>query len=473
MNKSLLRVAGILSFLLLIAFQSCRRDPITDDPNARLAFSADTVVFDTVFTTVGSATRKFKVYNRNSSTVNIGSIRLAGGSASPFRINVDGVPLVSTGDIVLKGNDSIYVFVDVTVNPNNSTSPIMISDSIIFETNGNQQRVILYAVGQDAYFHYYEVQAGNAIWPVDKPHVVYGYVIASNCSKLTIPAGANVHMHRNAVLAADSCATLEIVGAFNNPVRFMGTRLEAEYREEPGQWGYIWLSTLSKNNIIDWAEIKNGTIGVLSDSLGASANPTVRISNTTIRNMTLAGIFGRDSWIEGENVVVQNCAEYCAALAYGGNYQFRHCTFGNYWNISNRTTPSVLLNNWYKVDETTIVRRNLTKADFENCIIYGDKDTEIGLDSNTTGGFQYEYRFRNCLIKTDYNIAPVASRFINVTINQDPQFVNISDFDLSLRSNSPARGLGDPAVSVFVPFDLRNQLRAADGVYDLGAYEYQ
>ncbi|GAB4144224.1 MAG: hypothetical protein Fur0041_19190 [Bacteroidia bacterium] len=449
----------------------CRKDPLDDDPDARLLFSKDTVVFDTVFTTVGSATRQFKVYNTSSKAVNISSIRLAGGSASPFRINVDGVPLVSTGDILLRGGDSIFVFVDVTVNPNNSNSPLMISDSVLFETNGNLQRVILNAVGQDAYFHYNTYLTCNEIWTNDKPHVIYGYAVVPQCCKLTIQAGARVHLHKNAVLAADSCATLEVLGAQNNPVVFQGDRLEPDYAEEPGQWGYIWLSSLSKDNIIDWAVIKNGTVGILSDSLGASANPTVKITNTKIRNMTLAGIYGRDTHIEGNNITVENCAQYCAILAYGGKYSFIHCTFGNYWSIDNRSTPAVVLNNWYKVTETLINRRNLEQADFINCIIYGDKDNELALDSNVTTGILFNYKFENCLIRTDLNTSAQPARFLSNVYNQNPQFINPSGYNLHILATSPAHNLGNTSVSASVPLDLDGVLRLSDGQSDAGAYE--
>ena len=55
-----------------------------------LSFSVDTIVFDTVFTTVGSTTKQFKIYNPSVKSVKIEEIELMGGSQSPFRINVDG-----------------------------------------------------------------------------------------------------------------------------------------------------------------------------------------------------------------------------------------------------------------------------------------------------------------------------------------------------------------------------------------------
>ncbi len=468
------QLLAILAVVLFVGggFSSCRRDlQIDEDADAQLLFSADTIVFDTVFTTVGSTSRVFKVFNTSSKAVNIESIDLAGGAMSPFRINVDGSAVLSTGNLLLRGGDSMFIFVDVTINPNNQAAPLIHEDSIIFVTNGNRQSVVLNAVGQDAYFHYYETSACNEIWATDKPHVVFGWVIVPSTCILTIPAGANVYLHHNAVIAADSAATLEVLGTQTSHVTFQGDRLELDYANEPGQWGYIWLSSLSKDNIIDWADIKNGTIGVLSDSLGATANPTVRITNTTIKNMTIAGIFGRTSHVEGDNLLIENCAQYCVGIAYGGQCIFRHCTFANYWNIDNRTTPAVILNNWYKVDDVTFNRRNLTQADFLNCIIYGDKDSEIGLDSLTTSGEQFNYFFGNCLIKTDQNTSALNhfNAFTQAAVNTNPDFTD--GFHIGI--NSAARDLGDSSTAVPIPFDLDNQNRLLDVGPDAGCFEYQ
>ncbi|MCU0433333.1 MAG: hypothetical protein MUC87_07770 [Bacteroidia bacterium] len=462
----------LLPFFFLLPFvNSCRRDVLDEDSSAALVFSRDTVVFDTVFTTVGSATRNFKVYNFSSKAVRISSIQLAGSSTSQFRINVDGLPVVSTGDILLRGGDSMYVFVDVTVNPNNSNSPLMIEDSVVFVTNGNVQRVILNAVGQDAHFHFNEVLDCNEVWTNDKPHVIYGFAIIPSCCKLTINAGTRVHLHKNAVLAADSCATLEVLGTASSKVTFQGDRLEPEYAEEPGQWGYIWLSAGSKNNIIDWAVIKNGSVGILCDTLGASSNPTLRITNTEIRNMALYGIVAQGTWMQGDNLLINNCAEVCLLLYIGGRYEFRHSTFANYWDISNRTTSSVSIVNWYEGSDNVIYNRPMTQCDFLNCIIDGDKENELLLDSIVTGNVPFQYKFSHCLIKTDINTQN-ATRFVANIFNQPANYTNRGERDYTLAPGSAAINIGDPAVGVLLPLDLANLPRSSTQP-DAGAYERQ
>ena len=114
----------VLFFVLIAAtVLSCRKEEkLTRSTYAKLEFSLDTVVFDTVFTTIGSATKQLKVYNRNNQKIEVSSIALVGNSQSTYRINVDGVP-GNAKFIHIPANDSIYIFIDVTVDPNNQNSP--------------------------------------------------------------------------------------------------------------------------------------------------------------------------------------------------------------------------------------------------------------------------------------------------------------------------------------------------------------
>ena len=65
-----------LVIALSLTLPSCHRSNNTD--GAKLEFSADTVLFDTVFTTVTSSTRTFTVRNTTGAPVEV-DIALAGG----------------------------------------------------------------------------------------------------------------------------------------------------------------------------------------------------------------------------------------------------------------------------------------------------------------------------------------------------------------------------------------------------------
>src|SRR5689334_2593218 len=136
--------------LLLVAgfFYSCKKTTFTTSPNALLFTSEDSLHFDTVFTTVGSITQSFKIFNPNDQKLLLSNVELAGGNNSVFKINVDGTPGVSFSNIEIAPNDSIYVFVNATIDPNNATNPFLIQDSIKIEYNSNIAYVQLDAYGQ-------------------------------------------------------------------------------------------------------------------------------------------------------------------------------------------------------------------------------------------------------------------------------------------------------------------------------------
>ena len=139
----------LLSILTGTCLTSCIDDDFTTNPSHVLAFSTDTVAFDTVFTTIGTSTRSFRIYNRNKKSLNISSIKLADAEHSGFHINVDGMSGDNFTNVEIRGKDSLYVFVEANIDPTNQDNPIFIVDSIVFVTNGVQQDVKLTAYGQD------------------------------------------------------------------------------------------------------------------------------------------------------------------------------------------------------------------------------------------------------------------------------------------------------------------------------------
>ena len=62
-KTSLLFIAVTLMVVMLTTISSCRKERVFTDGSAKLEFSTDTVVFDTVFSTIGSTYRRFTVRN--------------------------------------------------------------------------------------------------------------------------------------------------------------------------------------------------------------------------------------------------------------------------------------------------------------------------------------------------------------------------------------------------------------------------
>ena len=81
-----------VGFIAVIVISSCRNDFDFESSTGSLEFSQDTVFLDTVFSTIGSSTRTFKVYNRSDENIVIPTVGLRRGIDSKYRLSVDGVP---------------------------------------------------------------------------------------------------------------------------------------------------------------------------------------------------------------------------------------------------------------------------------------------------------------------------------------------------------------------------------------------
>lgn len=475
--------AFYIFIISLIALASCNKPDTLQTSGFQLAFSTDTVLFDTVFTTLGSSTRQLRVKNTSTEPIQIKRIALAGGDQSFYRLNIDGIPGNSFDNYELLPNDSLYIFVDVTIDPANQNNPLIVTDSIIFMSDDHMQDVDLVAWGQDAYFY---GPTGNSIFytlpcnislSADKPHVFYGYAVIDSLCQLDIDPGARLHFHANSGLIVYRDGTLKVNGQKDQEVVFEGDRLEPFYENAPGQWGNysfggIWCSPGSVDNEINYAIIRNGIIGVHADTLGNSSNPTLKISNTIIENMAAVGILGQGTNMEVDNSLVRNIAKYAVLCNIGGDYRFRHCTFANYWSFSVRQDPSVVLNNYYEATTGDIISRDLNSAYFSNCIIWGSAEGELLFDESADANFNP--LFEDCMILVDAEFDKnQPSRFVNTRFNVYPKFKDPFTDNFLLDTLSPAQNkansnwIGDAEMF----FDLKGDSRYSDAAPDVGCYE--
>lgn len=471
-----------IQILLLALFvgtlTQCKKDRFITDSNAKLEFSEDTVLFDTVFTSIGSTTHQLKVYNPHDQIIMIDKIELAGGSSSFFRINVDGIPAISHNNIQLAAGDSVYIFIEVTIDPNNVNSPMIATDSIVFTTNGNIQDVDLVAWGQDAYFHgaansAYYIPC-SSYWQNDKPHVIYGYAFLDTACTLTIQEGTQVHFHAGSALITLKDSQLDVRGAPGNEVVFQGDRLEEYYQDVPGQWAFIQLIENNESSI-NWAIVKNGNVGLVVDGTPAPGTDCLIMKNTIIQDMSSVGLLTRlQCEMTAENSLVVDCGEYVAGITSGGQCNFTHCTFANYWSYGVRQTPTMVLNNWIELPGG--VYQYDMDHNFYNCTFYGNNSNEFIIDTLT--GSTLDFMFESCIIKTDEESTSNASHFNNIIRNPssvyfDGQnrdvFLAPEDGNFRLYPGAVAKDAGNPSFTL--PRDLTDQTRW-DGLPDIGCYEF-
>ncbi len=500
---------------ILILWSSCRNDFSFDQSTGNLEFSKDTVYLDTVFTNIGSSTYNLKVYNRSNNDIVIPSVRLAQGQASNYRLNVDGMAGKEFQNIELLAKDSLFIFIETTFDIQSvvaADNQFLYTDAIEFDSGANLQKVELVTLVKDAIFIYPNKDAEGIVetltfdadgdgvddetnlqgrflndseltFTKEKPYVIYGYAAVNNGKTLTIEAGARVHFHANSGLLITNNASLKVNGQLSanqeileNEVIFEGDRLEPLFENIPGQWGTIWLYSGSVANQINYATIKNATVGILAENNQNAPIDKLTLTNSQIYNSSNFGILGRATSITAENVVLNKAGQSSFAGTYGGKYNFTHCTIANYWTNSFRQFPALFLNNYITDENNTIFTNDLTEANFNNCIIYGNNNPEFTLEQEN--GAAFNFKFTNCLIRfqntsnipngPNYDFTNTAL-YENIIFNEDPKFKDSSNNKMLICQDSPAINQGNTVFALQVGNDILNISRLASP--DLGAYQ--
>ena len=457
--------------LLLISFVGCKKDSFVTGKDAIITLSADTLRFDTVFTTTGSITQLFKISNNNNQKLKISNVTLKGGPGSAFKINVDGSAGPVVKDITLDAHDSLFVFVTVTVNPTLAAQPFIMRDSIAIESNGNSNFVQLEAWGQNAHFLRNQKITGSVTWTNDLPYVIIGGLQIDTTASLTIQRGCKIYLHADAPLLVDG--SLQVNGEKYDSTRvyFKGDRMDYPYNEYPAAWPGIYFRNTSKNNVLQFAVIQNAYQGLVAQAPSPNANPKLTLNECIIDNIYDAGIYGIGTSITARNCLISNCGKNLQ-LVYGGNYQFVHCTVPTIANNYIAHKDPVLFICNYILVGGTLYTDNLSAA-FTNCLFWADNGTaDNEVVSSKQGGGVYIINFNNCLWKVKDNPANITSA-VNIINNQNPVFDSINTskriFNFRLKDSSPAVNKG---VNAGVITDLDGNARPV-GLPDLGAYEKQ
>lgn len=490
------------SVILGMLFTSCRDDfEFETSSGSELTFSKDTVYLDTIFSNIGSSTYNLKVYNKSNKDLKIPSIKLAKGDASNFRLMVDGISGKSFENVELLAKDSLFIFVETTVDIKEQTNEkdFLYTDEILFQSGNQKQKVDLVTLVKDAVFLYpqkfqdgsYESlnfgedkiygfflddndpTNGNELeWTDNKPYVIYGYAAVAPNEILIINEGAEVHFHKNSGLVAFSNATIQAKGTLNEPIIFQGDRLEPSYENTPGQWDRIWLSVDSKGSFEN-VQIKNAVQGLFINKNAG----TVTLKNVQTYNCENYGFFFAAANVRGENIVTNNCGNAGLKISFGGTYDFTHCTFANYWSRQNHT--AVIMDN---DNGTTPFTLNAT---FKNSIIYGNSGESLILNPGAET-VNFNFKFQNCLIKffNSFNRYPNTFPYVftdvsnyentNIAKNQiehSPYFLNTQKNELMITDKATSLiNKGNHTFSQQVPLDLLGKNRVT--APDLGAYQH-
>lgn len=483
--------AGAL--LILSGFFACNDsfEDYSGNPQDCLAFSTDTLAFDTVLTTVNSPVKAFMVYNPNKKPLLISSIRLAEGANSNFKINVDGFAGADFKDIEIRGNDSLFVLVDVKPAETGQATPALFYDYIVFTTHQSvQQKVVLQAYGQDVYKHRELVLDKDTILSDSKPFLIYDSLVVSEGVTAEIREGITFYMGNNAQVIVHG--TLKIRGTVEKPVTFRGSRTDKmliyPYDLIPGQWGGIRFDSLSYGNEFENAHIRNGKYG-MSFAASEPAKEKMKMKNVVLTNASGFLLEAINCNISAENCEFSNAKDYLLALG-GGRYQFTHCTIANYypqvtseagWGTGNSQTI-YLTDEVESFDGEPSVHYPVLSFEVSNSIIAGDRPTS-GININLKDELSEPFNFLHCVFtnktpdKTYIRYtgciteAEADSLFKKADyVNEKHEFWPVYDFRLS--ETSPARNAAKLEISEQIPLDIKGINRLEDGLPDAGAYEF-
>lgn len=475
----------LVVILLLTCLVACQHEIVSDDPNMQISFSHDTVLFDTVFTTMGSSTKLVMVYNPNRQAVQIEQVSMQEGKH--FRINLDGENNIEElRDITLRGKDSLFLFVRAYIDPLDENNPVLVEDDIAFRVNGKTQRVKLQAYGQN--INKIQGKDGlkvyqNLILNNRKPYLIYDTVAVAG--DLTIEAGTTMYMHAGAMLYAYGNVTAQ--GTKEAPIVFRGDRTDmlfdsVPYRMASGQWDGIYLihptDYPTPTYTFDYVDILSGNIGLYTYSENVEQCPKMTLKNSRIHNHSVYGLVLQNVDAEVVNCEISNCASYCVYLA-GGKHDFVHNTIAAYYgypytdlnihtNILADNVAAVYINNLSKNTARTI-------SSFTNCIITGGREQNLVVATPLSE--YYEGRFEGNYLRTDSLDEAYAKNNVYASDSDSCVFRNIyylykeyHYYDFHLDSLSPAQGIADSVAAIPYPTDRDGHPRK--GKPDAGCYEF-
>ena len=488
--KEILKIWSIvLAIGVSLGVTGCRDEQgFSSDPSHRLAFSTDTVAFDTLFTEVSSATHAFLIYNRNKVDLRIAHATLAGGEQSPYRVNIDGLPGRTFDNLALRGGDSMYVFVEVTVDPRGENTPFEVKDSLLFTLeSGTIQQVLFTASGQDATVLRSMVIATDTTFTATRPYLIYDSLRVEAGATLRIEPGTQLYFADKVEMQV--YGRIEAMGTADSLIVLRGARTDRMFDYLPydrlsAQWGGITLHESSTDNLFVHCDIHSGTYG-----LHATGNDTtstkLTMHNSQIHNVNGDALKLTQCKATFTNSLFTNAGGHCVNIL-GGQMDFVHCTIANFFPWKAERGVAVNIANYVEEEENSLYP--LLGVNFINSIITGSKEDElmgsIKEKTDTADWSEYaQYSFKHSLINSWREaIAPDTLHFAHIVWEHKDstaygrthfRTIDHSNFiyDFHLDSLSTARGIATSEYLNLIPYDKDEQPRTSESI-DAGCYQY-
>ena len=472
----------VMALAMSAMFSSCIEDAFTTSSSDYLAFNKDTIAFDTVITLQGTATKQMVVYNNSKKQINISSIKVAGlASKGHFHLNVDGVRGDEFHNVEIRGNDSIYIFIEAYLDEMEKNEPTLIEDKLEFITNGMSQYVLLSAWGQDVIRLNGDTIASDTRFTADKPYLIYDTVFVAEPATLTIDPGVTLLFHDKAAMRIKG--TMLANGTAEAPITFRGDRLdrivgETSFDIMSGQWGGIIFTPRTKDNVLKHVIMKGSSIGMhcSSDLVNDTTRCALKLINCVLTNSASTCLVTQACYVQAIGTEFSDAAEEVAYFL-GGKVMMSQCTFANNYLFALPSLPIVQVFDVKYGDGFF----DKMRAYFDNCILHGlstgmsagtlDAVNDTILDNSEFNLDGTDVYMRYCLFKSP---SVDNSHFINCVWEGDPCFLTVRDdyiFDYRLGNESDAIGKGNSALCPEeARYDRYGNDRFVRGSVDLGAY---
>lgn len=479
----------ILSLLLMAACSDY--ESFTDNPSFRLAFSNDTIAFDTLVSTIPSSTKTLYVYNNNNDGMRISTVQLEGGAGSRFRVNVDGRFLVNGAwsDFEVLKHDSLVVRIEMTPPEVGSNEPLYFMDKLNFLLeNGTTQTVVLTGGSIDAY-----IKKGGVIIETDetlltdKPYVIYDSLVVKEGATLTLTEGTRLMFHDKAALHV--YGKLIIQGSIEKPVVLRGDRMDhmfdnLRYDNTPSRWEGIIIHRGSYGNYLLQCDLHSSRFGIICEDTEQETpdetKPSLTLDCCILHNIGGDGLRLNNCVSSVTNTQISNTLGHTVNIN-GGSHTFVYCTIAQFYPFTSVIGDGLHLAS----SEDGSVYGLLRKARFINCVITGyGQDVIMGENIPTDGSC--DYVFHHCFLNT--LTVDDTEHFVNCIFDQDKKkdedeklvrqdnftLFNTTDFlyDFMPKEGSMIRSLADTNYEGLPAFDRKGVSRLADNSADAGCYEY-
>lgn len=486
-----MKLKSLLPLLALVAVACSDYESFSDNPSFRLSFSADTIAFDTLVSTIPSSTKTLFVFNNNKDGMRINTIQLEGGAESHFRVNVDGRFLAggSWSNFEVLRKDSLVVRIEMTPPEAGSNEPRYFSDKLHFYLeNGATQTVVLTGGSIDAYIQKEGlIIERDTTLLTDKPYVIYDSLVVMPKAVLTLVEGTTLMFHDKAALHV--YGKLIVQGSMEKPVVLRGDRLDhmfdyLRYDNTPSRWEGIIIHRNSYGNELYQCDLHSSLFGIICEDTEQetpdATKPSVTLDCCILHNIGGDGLQLNNCVSKVTNTQISNTLGHTVSIN-GGVHTFVYCTLAQFYPFTGNRGDGLHLASSEDGSDYGLLR----KAHFINCVITG-YGNDVIMGENIPEDGSCNYLFHHCFLNTP--VVDDEEHFVGNIFDQDKKkneeeklvrqdnFVLFDTenfiYDFTPKAESLIRSLADPAYEGLPAFDRYGVSRLADEGPDAGCYEY-